>query len=254
MTVQQRMHGRRVLVVGASSGIGAAVGEAAVEAGGDVVIAARRQDRLDALVRSWGSGTAIAADVTDPGEVYSMVESAGQALGGLDLVVYAAGFGFLQPLGGIDPDRWAAIFRVNVIGASLVAEAALSHLGPDGAIAFVSSRTVEDANAYFAPYSASKAALDQCIRTWRIEHPHRRFIRVVMGNTQPTEFADRMGADDGLLGRALRRWIEQGIDVSHMMVTMQAGRALVDAFASALDHPTVDSSELRFDARLPAGD
>lgn len=246
------MRGRRVLVVGASAGIGAAVGEAVAEAGGKVVISARRQDRLDGLVRSWGSGAAVAADVTDAASVRSMVETAGRILGGLDLVVYVAGFGFLQPLAETDPERWVDIFRVNVIGANLVAGAALDRLDSNGATAFVSSRTVDDANAYFSPYSASKAALDQCIRTWRIEHPERRFVRVVMGNAQPTEFADRMGAGDAMLKRALSRWIEQGINVSHMMETMQAARALVDALASVLGHPEVDSSELKLDARLPA--
>jgi len=60
--------------------------------------------------------------------------------------------------------------------------------------------------------------------------------------------------DGRMIGRALDRWIAQGINVSHMMETMQTGRALVDAFAAVLDHPGVDSSELKLDARLPAGD
>jgi hypothetical protein len=57
--------------------------------------------------------------------------------------------------------------------------------------------------------------------------------------------------DMEIIGRALPRWIEQGINVSHMMETTDVGRALTDAFAVALDHPTVDSSELKFDARIP---
>ena len=242
--------GRRVLIVGASAGIGAALGQAAIEAGASVTISARRQDKLDALVDSLGAGNAIAADATDPGAVRAMVAAAAEQMGGLDLVVYVAGFGFLQPLAETDPDGWVDVFRVNVVGANLVAGAALDHLDPDGAMAFISSRTVEDNNAFFLPYSATKAALDQCIRGWRAEHPDRRFIRVVMGNAQPTEFANHMG-DMEIIGRALPRWIEQGINVSYMMETTDVGRALTDAFAVALDHPTVDSSELKFDARIP---
>jgi len=242
------MHGRRVLVVGASSGIGAAVGAAVGRAGGDVTVTARRADRLETLVADWGVGHAVASDVTDPEAVRHMVAWAADAMGGLDLVVQVAGYGLLQPLAELDVDAWVDVFRVNVLGANLVAGAALDHLAPDGAIAFVSSRTVDDDNAYFAAYSATKAALDQCIETWRVEHPERRFIRVVMGNAQPTEFHRHMG-DGALLGPAVERWMTQGIDVSNMMDTTELGAALVDAFAAALDHPSIDSSELRFDAR-----
>ena len=59
---------------------------------------------------------------------------------------------------------WGEVFKVNVVGANLVAAAALTHLDRDGLMAFISSRTVEDGNAFFASYSATKAALDQCIR------------------------------------------------------------------------------------------
>ena len=221
-----------------------------LEAGASVTISARRQDQLNPLIADWDAGNAIAADATDPEAVRAMVAEAAEQMGGLDLVVYVAGFGFLQPLAETDPDGWVDVFRVNVVGANLVAGAALDHLDPDGIVAFISSRTVEDNNAFFAPYSATKAALDQCIRAWRAEHPDRRFIRVVMGNAQPTEFANHMG-DMEILGRALPRWIEQGINVGHMMETTDVGRALVDAFAVALDRPAVDSSELKFDARIP---
>ncbi|MEC7506517.1 MAG: SDR family oxidoreductase, partial [Actinomycetota bacterium] len=163
--------GRRVLIVGASAGIGAALGQATIQAGASVTISARRQDKLDSLVADWGAGNAIAADATDPGAVRAMVAAAAHQMGGLDLVVYVAGIGFLQPLAETDPDVWVDVFRVNVVGANLVAGAALDHLDPDGAVAFISSRTVEDNNAFFAPYSATKAALNQCIRGWRAEHP-----------------------------------------------------------------------------------
>jgi hypothetical protein len=50
----------------------------------------------------------------------------------------------------------------------------------------------------------TKAALDQSIRAWRVEHPDRRFVRIVMGNCRPTEFGLHMG--DELLGPALEAW------------------------------------------------
>lgn len=238
--------GRRVLVVGASSGIGAAVARAVAARGGSVTVSARRRERLEALVGEMGTGHAAPGDATVPADARSVVAAAGEAMGGLDLMVYVAGYGVLQPLDKTDPDTWADVFRVNVAGANLAAAAALDHMDRDGLIAFVSSRTVEDANALFASYSATKAALDQCIRVWRAEHPDRRFMRIVMGNTSPTEFSDHMNVD--LLGEALAAWERQAVP-GGMMHVDDVGAALAEALAVALDHPEIDFPELKLDAR-----
>ena len=235
-----------MLVVGASSGIGAALARAVAAGGGQVAVSARRSDRLEELVAQMGTGYVVPGDATDPDDARRVADDAATALGGLDLMVYVAGYGVLQPLVETDPDTWTDVFRVNVVGANLAAAAALDHLGPDGIAAFVSSRTVDDANPMFATYSATKAALDQCIRVWRHEHPDRRFVRIVMGNTAPTEFADHMRPER--LGEALEAWQGLGIP-GGMMDVDDVGRALVEALAVALDHPGIDSSEIRFDAR-----
>jgi|TARA_B110000263_G_scaffold247368_1_gene260080 NAD(P)-dependent dehydrogenase (short-subunit alcohol dehydrogenase family) len=240
------LEGRRVLVVGASSGIGAALARAVAAGGGQVAVSARRSDRLEELVAQMGTGYVVPGDATDPDDARRVADDAATALGGLDLMVYVAGYGVLQPLVETDPDTWTDVFRVNVVGANLAAAAALDHLGPDGIAAFVSSRTVDDANPMFATYSATKAALDQCIRVWRHEHPDRRFVRIVMGNTAPTEFADHMRPER--LGEALEAWQGLGIP-GGMMDVDDVGRALAEALAVALDHPGIDSSEIRFDAR-----
>ena len=235
-----------MLVVGASSGIGAALARAVAAGGGQVAVSARRSDRLEELVAQMGTGYAVPGDATDPDDARRVADAAATALGGLDLMVYVAGYGVLQPLVETDPDTWTDVFRVNVVGANLAAAAALDHLGPDGIAAFVSSRTVDDANPMFATYSATKAALDQCIRVWRHEHPDRRFVRIVMGNTAPTEFADHMRPER--LGEALEAWQGLGIP-GGMMDVDDVGRALAAALAVALAHPGIDSSEIRFDAR-----
>lgn len=240
------MGGRRVLVVGASSGIGAAVARAVAARGGSVTVSARRRERLEALVDEMGAGHAAPGDATVPADARRVAAAAGKAMGGLDLMVYVAGYGVLQPLDKTDPDTWADVFRVNVAGANLAAAAALDHMDRTGLTAFVSSRTVEDANALFGSYSATKAALDQCIRVWRAEHPDRRFMRVVMGNTAPTEFSDHMNVE--LLGEALEAWERQAVP-GGMMHVDDVGAALAEAFAVALDHPEIDFPELKLDAR-----
>ena len=238
--------GRRVLVVGASSGIGAAFAKAVAAAGGQVSVSARRSDRLEQLVAEMGTGHAVPGDATNPDDARTVAAAAAEAMGGLDLMLYVAGYGVLQPLVETDPETWVDVFRVNVVGANLAAAAALDHLDQDGIAAFVSSRTVEDGNPLFASYSATKAALDQCIRIWRYEHPDRRFVRVVMGNTAPTEFADHMRPER--LGEALEAWQRRAIP-GGMMDVDDVGRALAETFAVALDHPEIDTSEIKFDAR-----
>ena len=144
------LSGRRVLVVGASSGIGAALAKAVVSAGGDVAVSARRSDRLDALVVEMGRGHAVPGDTTIPADAHRVADEAAAAMGGLDLMVYVAGYGVLQPLVDTDPVVWTDVFQVNVVGANLATAAALGHLDRTGLVAFISSRTVEDGNALFA--------------------------------------------------------------------------------------------------------
>jgi NAD(P)-dependent dehydrogenase (short-subunit alcohol dehydrogenase family) len=240
------LDGRRLLVVGASSGIGAAFARAASGAGARVAVSARRADALTALVEAMGAGVAVPGDVTVPAEVRDVVETTVEALGGLDLVLYAAGSGVLGRIEELDPEVWVALFRLNVIGASLVTRETLPHLAPDGVVAYLSSRTVEDANALFAAYHVTKAALDQTIRAWRVEHPRRRFVRVVMGNTQPTGFAQHMG--DELMHEAIESWAAQALP-GGLMHTDDVGSALASALGVVLDHPEIDSSELKLDAR-----
>lgn len=243
----ESMHGRRVLVVGASSGIGASAAAAARRAGADIAISARRADKLEALAADIGEAHVLPGDAADSEAAKDIVNRAAEQLGGLDLVLYAAGFGVLQPLAECDPDTWQSIYGVNVIGANLVAGAAIEHLGTGGIMAFVSSRTVEDANGLFSPYAASKAALDHCIRTWRVELPDRRFVRIVMGNCQPTEFANHIGLE--LIGDALALWQRQGIPGGLMHVDDVAA-CLMETLAVSLDHPSIDASEIKLDARI----
>ena len=104
------LSGRRVLVVGASSGIGAALAKAVVSAGGDVAVSARRSDRLDSVVVKMGRGHAVPGDTTIPAEARRVANEAVAAMGGLDLMVYVAGYGVLQPLVDTDPVVWTDVF------------------------------------------------------------------------------------------------------------------------------------------------
>jgi NAD(P)-dependent dehydrogenase (short-subunit alcohol dehydrogenase family) len=242
--------GRRLLVVGASSGIGWETARAATQQGAKVAVSARRSERLDEFTEEFG-GTAVTGDVTDEAHAKAIISAASAAMGGLDAVLYCAGRGTLAPLEETQAADWAADYAVNVIGANLICAAALPRLDLDGLIGFVSSRGPLDLHWGLASYTSSKAALDNSIDAWRVEHPERRFLRIVMGNTMPTEFADEY--DPALIAAATDRWITQGIDLNVMQVT-QLGEQLARSIALVLREPGVDVPEIRFDARgVPLG-
>lgn len=134
------LDGRRVLVTGASSGIGAATARAVAEAGADVVLMARRRERIEAIADEIG-GLAVPGDVTDPAAAADAVTRAVEGLGGLDALVNNAGITRPGLIADSDPQDWRAMFEVNVLGLLTVTQAAIPHLrrSEGGAIVNLSS-------------------------------------------------------------------------------------------------------------------
>lgn len=157
------LHGRRVLITGATSGIGAAVAEAVVAAGGRVALMARSRERIDELAGRLGDAAIGApADVTDFDQVASAVSEAAESLGGIDAVVCSAGVAIP---GGIDdsgPDDWRTMFEVNVLGVLHTVKASLAHLrsAPLGDVVNISSMSGRRrASVELGFYAASKFAV-----------------------------------------------------------------------------------------------
>ena len=126
------LDGTVALVTGASSGIGERTAETLAELGADVVVAARRTDRLDALVEritgKGGSAVAVAADVTEEDQAGAAVAQAVERFGRLDTVVANAGVMLLGQIEGADTSEWRRMIELNTLGAMYTAHAALPHL------------------------------------------------------------------------------------------------------------------------------
>jgi len=199
----------RILVVGASSGIGRAVGVQAARAGADVALAARRTDRLDHAVEAAGGRSfAIACDVRDERQCADAVDRAAERFGGLDAVVYAAGTSPLVRTADADGELWRTLFETNVVGAALVARAAMPHLESGGGrLVLLGSSSVGRPYPGLVAYASSKAALHEMARGLRNEYPWLRLTTFIVGPTM-TEFADSW--DPELAGEMFSRWSVEG--------------------------------------------
>jgi NADP-dependent 3-hydroxy acid dehydrogenase YdfG len=122
--------GRVMLVTGASSGIGAATARRAVQAGDRVVLAARRQRELDAMVEELGADRALAVpcDVTEWDQVTATVEAALERFGRIDVVFANAGFGATRGFTQATVEHWRSMVLTNVLGVALTIRATLPHL------------------------------------------------------------------------------------------------------------------------------
>src|SRR5436305_6534652 len=99
--------GRRVLVTGASSGIGAEVCRSIVACDGSVAMLARRKERLDELHDELGAAAVgVPADVTDMEALEAAVQEAVRSLGGLDAVVAVAGKSMVSSIATGSPQAW----------------------------------------------------------------------------------------------------------------------------------------------------
>ncbi|GGM54821.1 NADP-dependent 3-hydroxy acid dehydrogenase YdfG [Halarchaeum rubridurum] len=148
------------LVTGASSGIGAETAVQLAEAGADVALAARREDRLREVaerVEATGSeALVVPADVSERDEVVRMVADTVDELGGLDVLVNNAGVMLLEAVADADPANWRTMIEVNLIGLMNATKEALPHLRDGGHVINVSSVAGRVAGETSSGYSATK--------------------------------------------------------------------------------------------------
>ena len=155
------------IVTGASSGIGAAAARLFAQAGAAVVVSARRQDRLEALVETirseGGRAIAVAGDVCDPDLADRLVATATQAFGGLDIALNNAGaVGVNAPVSDLTLDQWRETVDVNLTGAFLGARAQIPALlkRGGGSLIFTSTFVVLRVGLPgMGAYAAAKAGL-----------------------------------------------------------------------------------------------
>lgn len=176
MSISVDLQGRRVLVTGASSGIGAATCRAVVGVGGSVAMVARRKDRLDALAGELGPrAVPVHGDVTDLEGLPAVIGSAATALGGLDGVVAVAGRSMVGTITTGTPERWRELLELNLVGPLATVRHAVDHFPAAGRrdVVLVSSTSALTPKAGVGIYAASKRGLRAAFDALRLELAHQ---------------------------------------------------------------------------------
>jgi NAD(P)-dependent dehydrogenase (short-subunit alcohol dehydrogenase family) len=225
---QRPLAGRRVVVVGASSGIGRAVVVAATEAGAVVAAAARRFDRLRDLAAECGSRVyPVQCDVRSNIGCELAMRTATDHIGPIDALLFATGVNHLGLLENTDTEAWQTVLETNLVGAALCTRAALPYLRlastcgdraverRRGRVAYLSSHSVDEPWPGLGAYAVSKAGLDTMVEAWRAECPEIDFTRVVVGPTI-TGMADDWNPE--LASTMFTQWGEQGCLGAHAPV------------------------------------
>lgn len=225
--------GRRVLVVGASSGIGLAAARAIAADGGRVAFAARRVEVLRGVVEEVGGGClALACDVRDPDSCEDVVAESVAALGGLDALVYSPGITLYNPIEAMDAEAWQSTLETNVVGATLVTRAAIAPLRESrGKAVFFSSISVDDhpPRHGMAPYVVSKVALETLVRAWQGEHHAVGFTTIAMGDTISGKVEE---SELEILQPLVERWTAEGYMYGRMMEAESVADQVVSVLRS----------------------
>jgi NADP-dependent 3-hydroxy acid dehydrogenase YdfG len=188
-------------ITGASSGIGAAAARALAADGFQVVLGARRLERLEKIAADVG-GEAVALDVTDPGSV----DEFAAALPRCDVLVNNAGGALgLEPIGEADEEKWRTMYEANVLGTMRVTRALLPRLveSGDGHVVAVTSIAGFESYRGGAGYIAAKHAQRSLLRNLRLEllgEPVR--VTEIAPGMVETEFSlVRFDGDEGVARR-----------------------------------------------------
>jgi len=240
--------GKRVLVVGASTGIGRHIGIEAARAGATVVFSARSADKLESAVAEAGSGIVVAGDLREPGDPVRIVDEAIAALGGLDLLVLSSGISPLMRLEDTPDDVIANVFATNAIGALRLMTHAAQQVSEDAVLAYISSSSVGNPYPGMVHYAASKAALDQGVDGLRTEYPDIRFTRVSVGPTAGTAIA--LEYDMEVAARIVPEQLRYGRVTEKFMTAPELGLVIVEMLAPLVHHPSIEGLNLEF---MPPG-
>ena len=190
------LRGKRALVTGASSGIGAAIARELAARGASLVITARRRDRLEALAAELKGAEVVVADLGAPGGEAAVWDAATKR-GSIDILINNAGFGHFRPFADVSPERDVEMLELNVRSLVALAHRFVAQGVREGWMLNVASIAAYQSVPYFATYAASKAFVRNFSEALHYElKPRRIKVTCLCPGGTHTEFHGVAGAGD----------------------------------------------------------
>lgn len=185
----QDFNNKVVVVTGGTSGIGLATARAFSAAGASVFVTGRRQDALDAALKTIGGRvTGVRGDMSNLADIDRLYDTVQQQHAQIDVIFANAGGGGFAPLGAISEEHYQQTFDTNVKGVLFTVQKALPLLRDGASVVLTSSVTAITGTAAFSVYSATKAAVRNFARSWILDLKDRK-IRVNAVSPGPIETA-----------------------------------------------------------------
>jgi NAD(P)-dependent dehydrogenase (short-subunit alcohol dehydrogenase family) len=209
-----RIAGQTAIVTGASSGLGVTFAEALAENGVNLVIAARRYEKLASVARELAAKHGVEVipvrtDVTQEDQVTTMVRTAIDKLGSLEIIVNNAGIAALSPSTEMSLDEWRKVIDVNLTGVFLCARTAAREMFKKkyGKVVNIASIYGAVGDIYHAaPYYASKGAVINLTRALAIEWaPYKINVNSIAPGFFPSEMTEDIFKDETAMNHILSR-------------------------------------------------
>ena len=214
-----QLEGHVAVVTGGNGGIGLGMARALAQAGADIAIWGRNQEKNDAarleLERSGGRVLALGCDVSDEQHVIDATARTVEELGKIDSLFANAGVGGYAPFVRMSLDEWHRVMRINLDGAFLTLREAAKHMverGEGGSLVAVSSTSAIHGAPGMEHYAGSKAALVAIMRGLAVELArHRIRCNTVLPGWTETDMLSPMTASEKFVKNTVsrtpvRRW------------------------------------------------
>jgi meso-butanediol dehydrogenase/(S,S)-butanediol dehydrogenase/diacetyl reductase len=194
------LKGKRILITGGASGIGAATAARFLEEGSVVCVLDRDAKGREQIQKQLPTlaGT-VAADVSDLGQVKAAFAEAVQLMGGVDVLINNAGISIRHNFLEITPEEWDKVMAVNLTGVFYMAQTAARHMWERGSGVILQTASTNGilGYPYYADYNATKAGVIELTRSMALElAPKVRVCAVAPGYVltpmQRAEYTDQM--------------------------------------------------------------
>jgi gluconate 5-dehydrogenase len=208
------VRGQTAIVTGASSGLGMTFAEALAECGANVVLAARRIERLeklaDTLARKYDAKVIpVKTDVSQESDVLGMVNTAIERFGSLEILVNNAGIASLSPSVDMSVEEWKRVIDINLTGVFLCARTAAREMIKKNYGKIVNIASIYGAVGdifHAAPYYASKGAVINLTRAFAIEWAQYKInVNAIAPGFFPSEMTEQVFKDENALKHILSR-------------------------------------------------